>query len=77
MQINLLRNSSGASTVTVSVITTRNFDDVKSFFMNSPNTGADFTADLVLDTTLTLNGNVSMNGSNATVTGFNTTFTLT
>ena len=42
--------------------------------MNSPNTGADFSADLVLDTTLTLGGNVSMNGSNNTVTGFNTTF---
>ena len=26
-------------------ITTRNFDDVKSVFMNSPNTGADFTAE--------------------------------
>ena len=62
--------------LTIATITTRNFDDVKSLFMNSPNTGADFTADLVLDTSLTLGGNVSMNGSNATVTGFNTTFTL-
>ena len=70
-----LENSSNAA-VTVAAITPRNFDDVKSFFMNSPNTGADFTADLVLDTSLTLGGNVSMNGSNATVTGFNTTFTL-
>ena len=69
-----IENSGGAA-VTVSAITTRNFDDVKSLFMNSPNTGADFTADLVLDTSLTLGGNVSMNGSNATVTGFNTTFT--
>tara|TARA_Y100001938_G_scaffold51208_1_gene71445 strand:- start:555 stop:7355 length:6801 start_codon:yes stop_codon:yes gene_type:complete len=69
-----IENSGGAA-VTVSSITTRNFDDVKSLFMNSPNTGADFTADLVLDTSLTLGGNVSMNGSNATVTGFNTTFT--
>ena len=71
-----LEAAGGSSTVKVSAITSRNFDDVKSFFMNSPNTGADFTADLVLDTTLTLNGNVSMNGSNNTVTGFNTTFTL-
>ena len=44
--------------------------------MDAPNTGADFVADLVLSSTLTLGGNVSMNGSNATVTGFNTTFTL-
>ena len=70
-----IENSSNAA-VTVAAITPRNFDDVKSLFMNSPNTGADFTADLVLDTSLTLGGNVSMNGSNATVTGFNTTFTL-
>ena len=70
-----LENSSNAA-VTVAAITTRNFDDVKSVFMNSPNTGADFTADTVLSSTLTLGGNVSMNGSNATVTGFNTTFLL-
>ena len=70
-----IENSSNAA-VTVAAITTRNFDDVKSVFMNSPNTGADFTADTVLSSTLTLGGNVSMNGSNATVTGFNTTFTL-
>ena len=68
--------TSGNTDITVSSITSKNFDDVKSMFMNSPNTGADFTADLVLDTSLTLGGNVSMNGSNATVTGFNTTFTL-
>ena len=67
---------SSNNVLSVTAITSRNFDDVKSLFMNSPNTGADFTADLVLDTSLTLGGNVSMNGSNATVTGFNTTFTL-
>ena len=33
--------------LTVATITSRNFDDVKSVFMNSPNTGADFSADLV------------------------------
>ena len=70
-----IENSGGAA-VTVAAITTRNFDDVKSVFMNSPNTGADFTADTVLSSTLTIGGNVSMNGSNATVTGFNTTFLL-
>ena len=68
-------NSSNAA-VTVSAITSRNFDDVKSVFMNSPNTTSDFTGDLVLSSTLTLGGNVSMNGSNANVTGFNTTFLL-
>ena len=61
--------------LTVATITTRNFDDVKSVFMNSPNTGQDFTANLVLSSTLTLGGNVSMNGSNANCNWFNTTFT--
>ena len=43
--------------------------------MNSPNTGARFYCKLSISSTFTLGGNVSMNGSNATVTGFNTTFT--
>ena len=49
----IIRNT-GNVVLTVGTITSKNFDDVKSLFMNSPNTGADFTADLVLDTTLTL-----------------------
>ena len=73
---NQLIEDASNNELTISVITSRNFDDVKSLFMNSPVTGADFTANLVLDTSLTLNGNVSMNGSNNVVTGFNTTFTL-
>ena len=72
-----LENASNAD-VTISSITSKNFDDVKSFFMNSPNTGADFTADLVLDTSLTIGGSCTINSSSATTTlkGFNTTFTL-
>ena len=64
--------------LTIATITSRNFDDVKSVFMNSPNTTADFTGDLVLSSRLTLGGSVSINHSSAatTVTGFNTTFTL-
>ena len=42
--------------------------------MDSPNTTADFTADAVLDQSTTLNGSVTMNGSNANVTGFGTSF---
>ena len=63
--------------LTVATITSRNFDDVKSVFMNSPNTTADFTGDLVLSSNLTLGGSVSINHSSAatTVNGFNTTFT--
>ncbi len=75
-QANQRLEDSSNVVLTISAITTRNFDDVKSVFMNSPNTTADYTGDLVLSSTLTLGGNVSMNGSNATVTGFNTTFTL-
>ena len=41
--------------------------------MNSPNTGQDFTANLVLSSTFLVV--MFLNGSNATVTGFNTTFT--
>ena len=72
---NQLIEDASNNELTVAAITTRNFDDVKSVFMNSPNSGQDFTANLVLSSTLTLGGNVSMNGSNANVTGFNTTFT--
>ena len=72
---NQLLEDGSNNDLTVAAITSRNFDDVKSVFMNSPNTGQDFTANLVLSSTLTLGGNVSMNGSNANVTGFNTTFT--
>ena len=34
----------------------------------------DFTADIALNTIVTLDGSVSMNGSNAAVTGFGTNF---
>ena len=76
-----IENSSNAA-VTVASITTRNFDDVKSVFMNSPNSGQDFTANLVLSSNLTLGGTVTVSNSgsgspaaNTQVTGFNTTFT--
>ena len=68
--------------LTIATITSRNFDDVKSVFMNSPNTGQDFTANLVLSSSLTLGGTVTVSNSgsgspaaNTQVTGFNTTFT--
>ena len=44
--------------------------------MDANGSAPNFVADLVLGNTLTLGGSVSMNGSNANVTGFNTTFTL-
>jgi len=68
-------NSSSAA-VTVSAITKRSFEDVKSLFMDANSSAPNFVADLVLGNTLTLGGSVTMNGSNANVTGFNTTFQL-
>ena len=62
--------------LTVASITSRSFEDAKSVFMDANSSAPNFVADLVLGNTLTLGGNVSMNGSNANVTGFNTTFTL-
>ena len=64
--------------ITISAIETKNFDDVKSVFMNNSAAGAKFTADLVLDSRLALSGTVtgSTGGSTTTITGFNTTFQL-
>ena len=53
------------------------FDDVKSVFMDA-NTAPNFVANFVLsNNTYTWWFCNSMNGSNANVTGFNTTFTKT
>ena len=54
--------------ITISSIVTKNFDDVKSTVMDSPVSGNDFTANLVLSSTLTIGGTVSMNGSNNATT---------
>ena len=60
----------------IATVTTRSFEDVKSVFMDANGSAPNFVADLVLGNTLTLGGSVTMNGTNANVTGFNTTFTL-
>ena len=70
----LLETSSSA--LTLSSQSVKNFDDVKSVFMNQSAAGNKFTANLVLDTSLTLGGTVSMANNSNTVTGFNTSFTL-
>ena len=66
----------GGSALTLSSQLVKNFDDVKSVFMNQSAAGNKFTANLVLDTSLTLGGTVSMTSGSNTVTGFNTTFAL-
>ena len=71
----LVQHSGGDSTI--STITVHNFNDsVKSVFSDC-NTGAKFTADTLLDNTLTLGGTVTTDGSSnqTTVNGFGTTFT--
>ena len=63
------------NTLTVSSIVPKTFDQVKQVRMDDPtNADEDFTADISLNTILTLDGSVSMNGSNANVTGFGTSF---
>ena len=63
------------STLTVSSVSQKQFDQVKQVFMDDPtNSDEDFTADLVLNTTKTLTGTVSTAGSGTTVTGFGTAF---
>ena len=66
----------GGSALTLTSQSVKNFDDIKSVFMNQSAAGNKFTADLVLDTSLTLGGTVSMTSGSNVVTGFNTTFQL-
>ena len=42
--------------------------------MDDPDSGQDFTADTVLDTSFSLSGTVSTAGSGTTVSGFGTKF---
>ena len=61
--------------ITVSSVVGKTFDQVKQVFMDDANSAdEDFTADIALNTIVTLDGSVSMNGSNANVTGFGTSF---
>ena len=64
--------------MTVSSIDPKTFDQVKQVRMDDASGGGatdeDFTADIALNTIVTLDGSVSMNGSNNTVTGFGTNF---
>ena len=75
-QANQLLEDTSNVVLTIATITTKSFEDAKSVFMDANASAPNFVADLVLGNTLTLGGSVSMNGSNANVTGFNTTFTL-
>ena len=70
----ILENSSNAD-LTISSIDIRNFDEVKSTYMDGTGSGGDFSADLELSTRQPIGGDIDTNtSSNTTITGFNTTF---
>ena len=69
----ILENSSNAD-LTISAVVTNTFDKVKQVFMDDPDSGQDFSADTVLDTSFSLSGTVSTAGSGTTVSGFGTKF---
>ena len=69
----ILENSSNAD-LTISAVVTNTFDKVKQVFMDDPDSGQDFSADTVLDTSFSLSGTVSTAGSGTTVSGFGTRF---
>ena len=70
----ILENSSNTD-LTISSIDTFSFENAKQAFMDDPDAGHDFTADLVLDNERTINGFVSSNGSTTALNGFSTAFT--
>ena len=57
----ILENSSNAD-LTISAVVTNTFDKVKQVFMDDPDSGQDFSADTVLDTSFSLSGTVSTAG---------------
>ena len=59
--------------MTISVVVTNTFDKVKQVFVDDADSGQDFSVDTVLDTSFSLSGTVSTNGSVA-VSGFGTKF---
>ena len=69
----ILENSSNAD-LTISAVVTNTFDKVKQVFMDDADSGQDFSADTVLDTSFSLSGTVSTAGSGTTVSGFGTKF---
>lgn len=69
----IIENSSNTD-LTISAVVTNTFDKVKQVFMDDPDSGEDFSADTVLDTSFSLSGTVSTAGSGTTVSGFGTKF---
>ena len=70
----IVENSSNAD-ITISAVTGRDFSEVKQVFMDDPQSGQDFTANLKLSNQLKLSGVVTTTSGDPTVTGFGTSFT--
>ena len=71
----ILENSSNVD-ITISAVVKHAFDAVKQIAMDDPDTGdADFTANAILNSNLTLTGLVTYTGSGTTINGFQTDFT--
>ena len=71
----IVENSSNAD-ITISAITSHAFDAVKQISMDDPDTGdADFTADTILNSNVSLTGLVTYGGSGTVINGFQTDFT--
>lgn len=66
------RITSGGTPVTVSAVDYKSFDAVKQLYMDDPDGGEDFTADLELEALTVISGTVTTSGTS--VTGFNTLF---
>jgi hypothetical protein len=65
----------GGTTITVASAVTHTFDGVKQLFQQHSPASRNFTSDIQLESTLTLNGSVSVSaGANPSLTGFNTDF---
>ena len=74
---NLFLEDGSNNALEVSAVTTNTFDKVKQVLMADADDAPaeNFTADTVLDSEFSLSGSVSMNGSNANLSGFGTLFT--
>ena len=70
-----LLQDSGSTDLTVSSVDAFAFENAKQVFMNDPDAGQDFTADLKLENTSTLEGLVTIDGADKdAVIGSNTSF---
>ena len=66
--------STDTTGVTVSALDVKDFSMAKSVFMDDPDAGQDFTADIILGSSFTLSGTLSTTISGSQIFGYNTQF---